>query len=158
MCSAGNRCPMMQYLLYGSKALGLGTIALQVSFIVLLVAFVFPSTTLARRIRALVRDYGLHLGFAIALLGLLGSLFYSQALGFAPCVLCWYARIVLYPQVVLFAVGIWRRDYGVVYTSIPLSLFGLIIGAYQYLTQITPLTLNGICSIGEGEVSCSVRY
>ena len=49
-----------------------------------------------------VRTYALHLGFALSLTGVLASLYYSEIVGFVPCVLCWVQRIFIYPQVLLF--------------------------------------------------------
>ena len=37
----------------------------------------------------------------VALLATAGSLFFSYVMEFAPCVLCWYQRIFMYPQAVI---------------------------------------------------------
>jgi disulfide bond formation protein DsbB len=36
----------------------------------------------------------------------LGSLFFSHVMGFAPCVLCWYQRIALFPLVLILPMGL----------------------------------------------------
>jgi disulfide bond formation protein DsbB len=35
----------------------------------------------------------------------LGSLFFSDVMGFAPCVLCWYQRVALFPLVLILPMG-----------------------------------------------------
>ena len=40
----------------------------------------------------------------------LGSLFFSEIMELAPCSLCWYQRIFLFPLVLLFTVGLYPAD------------------------------------------------
>jgi disulfide bond formation protein DsbB len=75
----------------------------------------------------------LKVNFLIALSGLLGSLYFSEVLGFPPCVLCWYQRICLYPLVAIFAVAIWTGDPGFKKYALPLAIAGLAIAAYHNL-------------------------
>ena len=42
----------------------------------------------------------------IATASALGSLFFSEVMGFAPCVLCWYQRIALFPLVLILPMGL----------------------------------------------------
>ena len=44
----------------------------------------------------------------------MGSLFFSYVMEFAPCVLCWYQRICLFPLVLILAVGLFPFDKKVV--------------------------------------------
>ncbi len=69
----------------------------------------------------------------IALTGAVGSLFFSEVLGYPPCALCWYQRIALYPLVLVIGVGIALRDRRVAVYALPLTLFGLAIAAYHNL-------------------------
>jgi disulfide bond formation protein DsbB len=62
-----------------------------------------------------------------------GSLFLSEVIGWTPCVLCWYQRILMYPLTVILAVGIWRRDRGVYLYVLPLSILGVGTSLYHYL-------------------------
>ena len=41
----------------------------------------------------------------VALITMLGSLYYSDVVGFEPCTLCWYQRIALYPMVIILLVA-----------------------------------------------------
>ena len=76
-----------------------------------------------------------YLAFAIALASMLGSLYYSEVRDLPPCLLCWYQRICMYPLVVITAVGIWRRDAGMPWYALPLSIAGFGFAVYHYLLQ-----------------------
>lgn len=67
--------------------------------------------------------------------GLFGSLIYSNYMGLPPCDLCWYQRILLYPQVVIFTVGLALRDKYLPFYIMPLSIMGMLLAFYQVLLQ-----------------------
>jgi disulfide bond formation protein DsbB len=86
-----------------------------------------------------------------ALFGTLGSLYYSNfgepianmlagtlfpsGQGLPPCTLCWWARILLYPMVVISAVGIRKKDQSFTDYILPLSLAGIGLTTYNYAIQ-----------------------
>lgn len=98
----------------------------------------------------------LYLAWIISIIGTLGSLYFSEIRRFAPCTLCWYQRIFLYPPVILIAVGILRRDKGLPLYILPLSILGVIVALYHVLLErgIVPEKL-GSCTLG---VSCTTKY
>lgn len=102
------------------------------------------------------RSYLVYLAWAQALIATTGSLFFSEVLKFTPCVLCWYQRILMYPLVVILAVGILRRDSGIRFYVLPLSVLGLAVAAYHNLLYfgVIPEGLTQ-CTLG---VSCTTRY
>lgn len=53
-----------------------------------------------------------------------GSLFFSEVLGWLPCVLCWYQRILMYPLAIIIAIGLLRRDDRLHLYVLPFSLLG----------------------------------
>jgi disulfide bond formation protein DsbB len=69
----------------------------------------------------------------IACVSTLGSLFFSEVMGFAPCVLCWYQRIVMYPLVIILPIGLFPFDRNVVRYALPLSLVGVLIAGFHLL-------------------------
>ncbi len=75
-------------------------------------------------------------GLKISLVCLVGSLIYSNIIGYPPCVLCWWARILIYPQVVLFAVALYKKDRSVLDYSLVLSGIGIIISGFHYVTEM----------------------
>lgn len=98
-----------------------------------------------------IREYAIPVALIVAITGLLGSLYFSEVRHFLPCILCWYQRIVLYPLVVIFTVGLATRDQGVWRYALPLSVISLGIGAYQLLLVYGLITASSACSVG---VSC----
>jgi disulfide bond formation protein DsbB len=84
-----------------------------------------------------------------------GSLFFSDIIGWLPCVLCWYQRILMYPLVLVLAVGILRRDYALHFYVLPLSLLGMGTALYHYLLVRTDLFPEPPCSVG---IPCTVEY
>jgi len=69
----------------------------------------------------------LYLAWLVALMGVAGSLFFSEVMLLPPCILCWYQRIALYPLVFIIGAGIILRDHRVKYYGLPLCIAGLII-------------------------------
>ncbi len=96
------------------------------------------------RVPAWAAQAALPLAAAIATVTTLGSLYYSEVAGFPPCVLCWYQRIAIYPQVVVLGVAAWRRDREVWRTSVPLALIGVAISVWHVVIERNP-ALAGPC-------------
>jgi disulfide bond formation protein DsbB len=69
----------------------------------------------------------------IACVSTLGSLFFSEVMGFAPCVLCWYQRICMYPLVLMLPAALFPFDRSVVRYALPLSLLGALIAIFHLL-------------------------
>ena len=97
------------------------------------------------------------LSLLISLTATLGSLFFSEVAKFAPCVLCWYQRIFMYPQPFLLYLAILRDEKIIRPYLYALNLIGALIGVYQYILQIFPNSYLANCSISGGE-SCVKGY
>lgn len=93
--------------------------------------------------------------WAIALVAMLGSLFFSEVMKLPPCVLCWYQRIAMYPLVLILARGILRGDAGAGAYARPLSVAGWLIAAYHVLLYYGLLP-DSVSPCTEG-VSCTTR-
>jgi len=96
-------------------------------------------------------EYGV---FAIATMGMFGSLYFSEVLKYPPCLLCWWQRIFMYPLVAIFAVGILRKDRAVVYYGLPLAAVGVPMAFYQSLLQWGVLKEEVINCTLNSNVSC----
>ena len=85
-----------------------------------------------------------------------GSFFFSYVMGFAPCVLCWYQRIFLFPLVIVLARGLFPLDRDVVKYALPLATLGWLVASYHNLLYagIIPESLKA-CTQG---VSCTEEY
>lgn len=92
----------------------------------------------------------------IAAVATAGSLFFSYVMGFAPCVLCWYQRICLFPLVVVLARGLFPLDRSVVKYALPLAALGWLVAGYHNLIYagVVPERLQP-CTQG---VSCTEEY
>ena len=69
----------------------------------------------------------------VAALATLGALFMSEIMGFAPCVLCWYQRIFMFPLVFVLALGLFPFDPKVVRYALPLAVVGLLVAVFHLL-------------------------
>lgn len=87
------------------------------------------------RLITLVRKHALLIVFGGVLLATAGSLFYSQVLGFAPCLLCWWQRIFMFSQVVILGIALFFEDYRALRSSLGLSLMGGSIALYQVFLE-----------------------
>lgn len=83
-----------------------------------------------------IERWGLHIAFLLFAFAAAISLYYSEVLGFTPCGLCWAQRIFMYPQVVLLAVALWKKESRIADYSIALSVFGAVVGLYQHYLQM----------------------
>ncbi len=132
-----------------------GTLLLQV-LLVAAGAAALISSRARKWLFSLLSAKGLLLGLLLSLAALLGSLFYSNVLGFAPCELCWYQRILLYPQALLFLIAWLRKDKGAGLYAFWLSVLGLLVSGYQSAMQWT--SVAPIFCSGTDGASCGTRY
>lgn len=95
------------------------------------------------------------IGLLTALIATTGSLFLSNVLGWTPCELCWFQRILMYPLVIIFGVSLFFDNRNVSDYVVPLSFIGGSISVYHYMIQVIG-ALQTTCSAGG--VSCSEKY
>ena len=106
-------------------------------------------------------EIALGISFAIALISILTSLYFSNIAGYVPCDLCWFQRIMMYPQAVLFGIALWYRDFRVYHYSVPLLLIGAGVSIYHNILYynanfIHPNQTFAPC--GVSGISCTTRY
>ena len=75
----------------------------------------------------------LYIAWITSLLAIFGSLYFSEILKLAPCFLCWYQRIFMYPLAVILPVGILLKDKNIYYYVLPLSVLGFTTAFYHNL-------------------------
>lgn len=86
----------------------------------------------------------------------LGSLFFSEVMDYAPCLLCWWQRIFLFPLVIIFTVALNPLDEKVSRYALPLVLGGWLTAGYQNLL-VWGIVPTGISPCSQG-VSCTDTY
>lgn len=128
---------------------------LGMAVVVILIVLIFIPA--ANKFVKIIARHSLWLSFGVAASALLLSLFYSDVAGYAPCALCWYQRILIYPQAVILGMAAWRNDLNVRIYCLTLSIIGAVIATYHYLLQfgvaspaLAPCALHG-------GVSCADR-
>lgn len=128
------------------------TVAGQVIILALFFSFVFYKNKFSE----FFRKRALLLAFIVALAATLGSLFFSEIAGYAPCELCWFQRIFMYPQVIILGTALIRKEKIIAPYGIVLSLMGAFIAAYNYILQISSVP-STVCSITASANSCSQK-
>lgn len=93
--------------------------------------------------------------FILSLTAVLGSLYFSEILGYAPCKLCWIQRIFIYPLVFIFLIALIKKDHNIWHYVIPLNILGIIFAIYHYYTQV--FSIETFCAINS-IVDCSTKY
>ncbi len=98
----------------------------------------------------------LFMAWLLALASSLGSLFFSEIMQFAPCLLCWYQRIFLFPLVFVFTTALFCFDKSVVRYALPLAGAGWLVALYHNLLVygVIPESIRP-CSQG---ISCTEKY
>lgn len=98
---------------------------------------------------------GISFSFLIALTATFGSLFYSNIIGFAPCELCWFQRIFMYPQVFLLGLALIKKDTKIIDYSLILAAIGTTISLYHnYIYYLA----TSASSCGLSAASCTIIY
>lgn len=103
-----------------------------------------------------VKRFGYQLIFLVSLLAMVGSLAFSEVLGWVPCKLCWYQRILMYPQVLISLIALKINDQKGYYYHFWLSFFGFFIALFHYLIQrgvIQEVDCNLIAASG----ACAIK-
>ena len=108
-----------------------------------------------------IKKYGMRIIFIQALIATLGSLYYGRygdpvaniqsgdlfnpANAMNPCLWCWYARICMYPLVLISAVWLRKKTRDAVDYVIPLAIVWTLVEIYQVAQLYLP-KIRGVCS------------
>ena len=88
---------------------------------------------------------------SVAVFSMLGSLIYSEIVGFIPCKFCWYQRYVMYPVAIFLIIGLFNSKF------MKLGYFsavGFLIGLYHIYLQNGGGS-GGSCAV---DVPCNLKY
>ncbi|OYY67246.1 MAG: disulfide bond formation protein B [Burkholderiales bacterium 28-67-8] len=96
----------------------------------------------------------------IALLATAGALFLGEVMGMAPCVLCWYQRIAMFPLVVILGLGLLEADGRSIRYAWPFAWAGWSLAVYHcavfwgVVTEgLVPCGKGGSCADAEVQVA-----
>jgi len=146
---------MEAFTAFWNQLMAFATFAEIIVSLVILYALFSPHTEFGKRMSMFVSKYILGIGFFFSLAAMLGSLVYSNVIGYPPCLLCWYLRIAFYPQVLLFAMALFKRDRIIIDYALGLTVIGLIISLYHVISEnigysVLPCEASG--------PSCLIKY
>ena len=118
-----------------------------ITFLSLTVRAPWASTWLAT-----VREHGVWAMCAITSTAMIGSLYFSEVVGYAPCKYCWYQRIAMYSIAVITLVAAVKKDNGIARYTIALAPLGLAVSVYHYLLEWGVINQKSACSL---DVPCT---
>jgi disulfide bond formation protein DsbB len=105
--------------------------------------------------QASVAGSGPALGALVAVIAMLGSLWFSEGAHFPPCEWCWYQRIAMYPLAVVLSVAALRRDPAIRPYGLVLAGLGLAVSAWHNIIETFPDLHAGSC---DPTNPCTIRW
>jgi disulfide bond formation protein DsbB len=94
-----------------------------------------------------VGDVALVLAAMVAVGATLGSLYFSEIANYAPCKLCWWQRIAMFPLSIVLSFAAVRKDRDVRWYVIPVAALGLCVAVYHYIIEWFPTLEKTSCDL-----------
>lgn len=104
-----------------------------------------------------VGKHGVVIGLSIVGFSILGSLFFSDIAGLAPCFLCWVGRALLYPQILLFGWYLYKARRWMLDVALWMTIAGIIVTTYHVFLENGATALVP-CPTGFSMASCNTKY
>lgn len=98
---------------------------------------------------------GLWVPALVTSVSMIGSLYFSESVGYRPCVLCWYQRIAMYSLAIILVIAAVRKDRAIRPYVLTIAGIGAVIAGYHWLLERWPSIDTGTCS---ADAPCSVPY
>ena len=138
-----------------TEVLSVFTILVHFLLFVVIIAALTPRNPASNRVIGLVQKHILALGFFTVASALASSLFYSVIANFTPCSLCWWQRIFLFPQLILFGLAFKKKDRAILPYVLWLSVIGGLIALYHTYIQFGGIQFLPCPATG---ISCTQRF
>jgi disulfide bond formation protein DsbB len=108
------------------------------------------------KLRTFLVEQGLSLAWIIATIATVGSLYFSEIMGYLPCTLCWYQRILMYPLVIVLGIATARKDLNQTLYVLPITILGMGFSSYHYAIEKTDWfdREGNVCGI----IPCDAEY
>lgn len=84
--------------------------------------------------------------------------YFNSLNGLKPCELCWYARILMYPIVLISLVGILRKNREYIYTVALMAFAWICLEIYHYALQKFDITTSQLCTFNNPCNALEVNY
>ena len=146
---------------YFASAIAALVIASQVAAIV---AIVLLATSKVRNSKflSILASHSTLLAFIVAVTATASSLTFSDVFDMNPCKLCIYQRIVIFPQVIILGVALWKKHHDMITDyAIALASVAIPISIFHYTLQITDapaVHAFAPCDVTGQAPSCSNYY
>ncbi len=126
--------------------LSIGTLFIQiVSVLLLVMIFTKDKGPLAKWFS----DKSLFLVFIVMAGSMVASLFYSEVIGYLPCLMCWYQRIAIYSLAIISFVAIVKKTSQDVWKYIStLAFLGAIVAAFHVFSRTTNSEIFDCSAVG----------
>lgn len=112
------------------------------AFIIFLFLVYFLARPVFEGIMSWMARFSLVLGLFISASSTIGSIVYSEVVGFPACILCWVQRIFMYPLMFLFGLAIFRKENVIIPYAFMLALLGGGVALYQWTKDMLALYGN----------------
>ncbi len=131
--------PLASAIVY---ALSIATVIGQILAIFLFFTLVFRkklgNNKHAKKIINLISENYITLIFVVGAMASAGSLSLSEIANFAPCKLCWYQRVFMYPIALISLTSLVFNEGRVKKFVLAFSTVGILISVYHILMQVFP--------------------
>ena len=104
-----------------------------------------------KRFSKVINDQFYNFATLVAIVCSVGSLVYSEVVGFIPCRFCWYQRYLMYPVAIALVISLFKRSF---FRVGYISIIGVIISAYHIFLQ-NGGGGGGTCAV---DVPCDMKY
>jgi disulfide bond formation protein DsbB len=108
-------------------------------------------------VRRLVWGYELWLAFVVAAVATGGSLYFSEIAHYAPCELCWFQRVCMYPLSITTLLAALANDHRVARYLLPLPAVGGCVSVYHLLVQHGVVEQTRACQVS-APGGCATRW
>jgi disulfide bond formation protein DsbB len=132
-------------------------ILVQIFSVVLIIAL-FSKSVRRIPVVAFFKERSILIAFIVSLLATVGSLIYSDVIGYEPCKLCWFQRIFMYPQVLIMLIALIRKDAGARLYGFWFSIIGAAIALFHYVGQLGWNPFNLECLAIGYSSSCAKNF
>lgn len=101
-------------------------------------------------------ENGLLFIWVVSLVATLGSLYFSEILGYEPCKLCWIQRIFMYPIVIMTTIAFIQKNARIAVTTAVFATIGGCFSLYHYGIQKLDFLTDSAPACGQ--VPCTGQY
>lgn len=135
-------------------AMALGTILVDAAIVLCLLALLFKRGR--RAVVPFVRSSALLIVVVLSVVSVAGTLVMQYAGALAPCLLCWWQRVFMYPIALIALIAFFKNERFAKIADyvLALSVIGALVALYQHLLQVLP---QGALIPCDATNDCAVR-